>query len=790
MRKASAWSVPVAVLLGAASLAGPADKPAAPIRGKVLSANGVASTLTIDRGSQQGVVSKMFFDVYGQPEVVRLPLTGDVVVELPKVITQVQVIEVRPGDCDAQIFNMKPDEIPAGSVVIGFPVPAAARLKPSVTVLKCAPEKPVPGARVTVSVTAQHPEGDPLTFRWSAPKGGRLSTSRTVRSAVEWTAPAKPGDYAVSVQAVDSTGSESEAKEISISVGAYPEERHKVPFKLYRVVNPAPFFEEVSGVAVDRSNALFVTDSRACQVRKVDADGVTVASIGQKGGERGQFKEPTRACAADESLYVVDKGRHCVIRFNQRGEFLLEYGEEGTANGQLGVPEDVAVSPRGDVYVADSEAARVVVYDEKGVFLFSIGRKGAQAGNLERPVALEVDREGVLYVLDQGRGQLLQFDREHRFRREIKVGPASDFALSPMQDAAYLLYPGEKVLRRLLLAKGEADATFKAGGVGEGWGQLQEPVAVACDAFGSVLVADNVSRQRNLQRFSEKGACTGRLGGEDYSEVRRVAAAPDGDLFCLSEDGTVRRLSQGGWTLARFGGKDGSAKMRSPVDLVMGAGGHLYVLDGDTRQLKKFKEDGTFVSDHIQVSDAKQLRSLLDEPTDLCFAREQFYLMDYGEERIQILKADGAFAPGIQRDRKVEKTDPTEKEKDLDGARYLSVSADGRVVAAFSSSLKDLGEDPAKGYKALGNWGRGGSEDGQFKSIAGLDFDAAGNLWVLDKSRRDVQRFRYADASHPFLSVVRDSNRLASPVDLACTPYNELWVWDDKNGWAVLFVQE
>lgn len=783
--RSRAWGGLLAAALAAAAHGTLAASDAAlptPLQGKILSVDTAARQVEVNRGSQQGVVPKMIFHVYGEPDVLHLPLTGKDVVHLPKEVGQIRVLDVSEKTCRGEIFAQDVSLIRKDAVVIGYPVPVRSQLKPLVKALEPSVSGTVAaGARLSLAVSAQDPDGDALMFRWSC-SGGRLSASRTVEPSVTWTAPVAPGEYRLGVVAIDPDRFESDPFEIKVTIAPYPEERHKTPFAFHRLVNPTPFFEGVSGLAVDRWNGLYVVDPEAQQIRKVEPDGVTVKYFGERGSDPGKFDKPARATCSGDFLYVLDKGRGKVVKFNLRGGFLKEYGEKGTGSGQFASPEDVAVAANGDIFVADAETARVLVFSDQGRFLFSLGQRGTQPGALDRPVALAVDRQGALYVLDAGRQAIVVFDRDLRFRgREIKVGAASDFDLDPTQAIAYVLFPEEKTVKKLLLAEGRFDPAFKAGGPGEGWGLLGDPVAVVCDPFGDVLVADAARRGRGLQRFNDQGVCVARLGGESYRDVMRIAAAPDGDVYCLSRGGVIRRLTPSGWTVARFGGEEGPGGVRRPMDLLVGLGGDLYVLDGDSRQIRRFKSDGSFAGDFIQASDAKQLKRLLDEPTDLAAFGDALYVMDSGEYRVQIVGPDGSFREGI------DGSDGKKKESYLRGAEFLAVDpASGKVVVALSTSLKVFDANRA----FVEEWGKKGSENGQFRRIAGLAFDPTGDLWVLDGSRGDLQRFRFGAPANPFLSLVKDDGRLPAPVDFAVTAFNEIWVWDKNKEWAAIFVQE
>ena len=59
----------------------------------------------------------------------------------------------------------------------------------------------------TIECIAEDPDGDELTFIWSATSG----TVKGEGNKVEWIAPGVAGDYTVTVRVTDSRGGEAEA---------------------------------------------------------------------------------------------------------------------------------------------------------------------------------------------------------------------------------------------------------------------------------------------------------------------------------------------------------------------------------------------------------------------------------------------------------------------------------------------------------------------------------------------------------------------------------------------------
>ncbi len=85
------------------------------------------------------------------------------------------------------------------------PPPPPANRTPTVTV-GCNPCSVEPGATSNLTATGTDPDGDPLTFQWTAPQGtfNNPSAGNTV-----WTAPNQPGNVSVTVTAQDGRGGTS-----------------------------------------------------------------------------------------------------------------------------------------------------------------------------------------------------------------------------------------------------------------------------------------------------------------------------------------------------------------------------------------------------------------------------------------------------------------------------------------------------------------------------------------------------------------------------------------------------
>ena len=148
-------------------------------------------------------------------------------------------------------------------VIVNFTVPNRV---PVITALTRAPEGAVTSSQtVTLTVTANDPDGDDLSYAWGASAG---SLNQTSGSSVVWTAPASSsGTAQVTVTVSDSGGAQS-SQTISI---VYNEAVQTGDSLSYIIKNDPQSDLPVSGVTV----ALYNTDNKSIQQTLVSgADGI------------------------------------------------------------------------------------------------------------------------------------------------------------------------------------------------------------------------------------------------------------------------------------------------------------------------------------------------------------------------------------------------------------------------------------------------------------------------------------------------------------------------------------
>jgi sugar lactone lactonase YvrE len=194
---------------------------------------------------------------------------------------------------------------------------------------------------------------------------------------------------------------------------------------------PGYTHKDVSGVATDSRNRVYVLTRMQARLIVFEPDGTFVQSWGE-----GLFTERTHGLTIgpDDCLYAVDDGNHTVRKFTPAGKEVLVIGSgvpadtgydgKTIASIKRGGPPfnrctNVAVAPNGDLYVSDGYGnARVHRFDAEGKLIRSWGEPGTGPGQFHLPHSLRVTPDNRLLVADRENDRIQIFDLEGNYLDE------------------------------------------------------------------------------------------------------------------------------------------------------------------------------------------------------------------------------------------------------------------------------------------------------------------------------------------------------------------------------------
>jgi len=268
---------------------------------------------------------------------------------------------------------------------------------------------------------------------------------------------------------------------------------------------PAPGVEDSpTGLAVDASNNVYVTNKTQDLIQKFAADGSFLQQWGGTGSTSGLLQNPGAIAVSptNGNVYVADTGNQRVQEFTPAGSYVTQWGSFGTGLAMFSSPQGIAVDGSGDVYVADTSNNRIQKFGAGGAFITAWG-SGPTNGNGEfkQPRGIAIDGSGNVWVADTGNNRLQEFDPAGQWMRTV-AGTASSSAdgkfASPRDldfDAEGTMWVVEATNNRIQRLSAAGVYLSKLGTAGLAVDQFTAPQGLAIDSNGHVLVADTTNNR-------------------------------------------------------------------------------------------------------------------------------------------------------------------------------------------------------------------------------------------------------------------------------------------------------
>jgi sugar lactone lactonase YvrE len=548
---------------------------------------------------------------------------------------------------------------------------------------------------------------------------------------------------------------------------------------------PALKSSALTGVAVDATGRLWITDSLNNQVHLYSAEGEYLQSFGGRGIGAAQFMSPHGiAVSPNGQIYVADSGNQRIQILSPDGKFLQSFGQKGTDPGQFHTPWLVAVSRDNVVLVTEKDGSRVQFFSKDGVFLHTI--------DVGTPIdGLAVDQAGRLFTAHRKLKLIEQWSSAGQLLRTYTGVEPGMKGFSEPQNLAVsesgLLYVADTDLNqfRELDLSGHTLGVFGRSGNGDGQFRTMEGVAVlndtliVCDSKSKKATVFTLSWQNPLPAMAPVPVARLQVNRADglNLDVDRLAWNPDGTLHTLSASrdeiitydlstGTsvqinlkkdlglknpaglatapssgslfvsdtggdrVVKLDKTGKLLLEFGKstsmfKSGQGELSKPQGLTCSPQGVLFVADSGNSRFQAFNHQALFqFSGGEKGSGPGQIKN----PTGIAWDKDRVYVADAGNKKVVTFNTSGRYIRELGTMGPELLSEPRQVAVDREGNLFVLDVALGRILAY----------DPQGVY--IGGFGSAGKAPGFLNKPKDFALNDNGDLYVAEEGR--VQAFR------------------------------------------------
>ncbi|MEO6992278.1 MAG: immunoglobulin domain-containing protein [Lacunisphaera sp.] len=501
-----------------------------------------------------------------------------------------------------------------------------------------------------------------------------------------------------------------------------------------------------------------------------------------------------------QNLYVVELG--IIRKINSKGEVttLAGNGNGGTTDGpgsaaRFVFPFGIAVDAAGTVYVTDSYNRTIRMITQSGMVSTLAGTVGV-AGTADgigtnaqfaQPMGIAVDSSGHLYVTDAG-SQTIRVGTfagvttgpslsEQPASETVVAGHRATFSVAatalPVPDYQWQVSANNGVSWTNLID----DATF-AGADTAGLTVLAQSLGLSGCLFRCVVSNSQGRSNSNIATLTVDapvgsfavttwaGKC-GYFGTVDGSVTDARFHAPTGMAFnqagvlylADTENGTIRKITAQG-VVSTFAGMPGAsgatdgagsaAQFYKPRGLATDGAGNVYVADSYNHTVRKITPGGVVstlagLAQQSGGDDGIGASARFMYPTDLAIdVSGNLYVADQGNDLIRKVTPAGVVTTIAGTRWQTGVVDGTGNAARFTNPGNIAIDSSGNLFVSENSTIRRITSSGVVTTFA-GKADAYGSTDGNgvnaaFDMPAGLDFDLAGNLYVVDSGTHLLRR--------------------------------------------------
>lgn len=146
------------------------------------------------------------------------------------------------------------------------------------------------------------------------------------------------------------------------------------------------------------------------------------------------LNKPTSLYVTQEHIFVVESGKHRVVKLNHSGEIVSTIGGLGSGDYQFDTPIDIDATNGLKIYVSDNRNNRIQIFDKRFQYLTTLRRyPRARSNRPIKPTHLTLNSFNELFFYDQDSNSIISVDdfgnKQDEFQIPSVIREVSDLQL-------------------------------------------------------------------------------------------------------------------------------------------------------------------------------------------------------------------------------------------------------------------------------------------------------------------------------------------------------------------------
>jgi len=305
-----------------------------------------------------------------------------------------------------------------------------------------------------------------------------------------------------------------------------------------------------------------------------------------------------------------------------------------------------------------------------------------------------------------------------------------------------------------------------------------------------VWVADTGNNR--IQRFSSEGGYLSQVGtagnnnGQFY-KPEGIATGSSGSVWVAdTANNRVQELTGSEFVLKFGGSGSGSGQLEGPAGVAVDSSGDVWVADTGHHRVQEFNSKGEFVREFGAVGSGNG--EFNSGPYGIAVSSVgNVYVGDGGNGRVQEFNSKGEFVRAFG--------SKGTGNGQFGGRLGVAVDSEGHVWTIEAGSEPLVGKTRVQEFTAegvyVGQFGKEGAGNGQFKLPTGIAVDSKGNVWVADTGNNRVQELKpTGEFVRAFGAEGVGNGQFKEPRGVAIDPEGDVWVADTGNNRIQRFSSE